>query len=165
MAHDVDFLEPSTVERHVKVISEVHIRDTHYDLQAGSNRLCAGQDCWLCHEGCRSVERTVIRVSDEMEIHYLLMCYSRVMPVLRQVQELHSVGRTAVLSVRRSGASRNSPIDLRIHSVCQAPSLWAVDRLISACFLPPLFVDVSRDEFAPSGGLEGSEYGHSLEWA
>ena len=107
---------------------------SHWDVDAGRSRKCAGARCWLCHCGVPKVLRVIILVIDDQGRERLLELRERHRPLW---ESSSLVG--ARLHARKEGLAKNSPVVIaRAGREEIAPR--DISRLIECLGLPPALI-------------------------
>lgn len=123
------------------VCSRVEHWVSHWDVEKGQSRRCAGLECALCQYGVPRVTRFVVMALDSRNRECLIELRERHRHILEQIEASLTNGEGVRITARKEGNARNSPVTFTILGP-EAVFRREITKLVDTFGLPPLRVAI-----------------------
>ena len=129
----------------------------HYGYHCAGGRWCSGRTCAACRDGYKAELRTLWRLEDEAQSHYLWESRPRLDSLVSEVVQQQQRGYSADVEIWREREAKNAPICARILRVFSYPDLYDLRALADSAYKPPMRIaePASLEPARPGGLLDG----------
>lgn len=123
------------------ICSRVEHWVSHWDVEKGRSRKCAGLECSLCAVGVPRVTRFIVMAIDSRGHEVLVELRERHRHILEQIEATVTNGEGVRITARKEGQARNSPVTFTILGP-EAVYRREISKLVDCFGLPPLITKI-----------------------